>query len=375
VILGVSPFISEYYRKDARSLCAATGGNTGNLAFEFAVHSHLAGTVPILSLDEPARDVRAAGDIIVLPLANQLGAHTDMGDLASRLLDINLPVVGVGLGAQSASGEADIDLQSGTERWLRTLVDLAHSDEPNLGVRGSYTLAQLARYSAAEAAVVIGCPSNFINTEDDIADQIASGFKKPPKLVAVTAGIPHIPFLSTLERELVSIVNSTNGAYIVQHDLEMLQLARGEFDIMPPETLETCRQYILPSEDLHGFKQWCRRYAYAFYDARSWMDFLRRFDFVVGTRVHGAMLALQVGIPAACIAHDSRTMELCQTMGIPVRHHSEIRDLTLSNLHDYFSFDKEYFVHSRRDLLGRYLGIYSAAEIAVNPRLSAMSTS
>jgi polysaccharide pyruvyl transferase WcaK-like protein len=52
----------------------------------------------------------------------------------------------------------------------------------------------------------------------------------------------------------------------------------------------------------------------AFFDVTIWLDFLKRFDFVVGTRIYGAMLAMQVGIPAAVIAHDSGTYEMCTTM-------------------------------------------------------------
>ena len=53
---------------------------------------------------------------------------------------------------------------------------------------------------------------------------------------------------------------------------------------------------------------------------------MRKFDFVVGPRFHGVMLAMQAGIPGGVIAHDSRTLELCQTMGIPVRDHKEIAE-------------------------------------------------
>jgi hypothetical protein len=370
LILGGSPFIPDIYRKSARELLAATGGNTGNLAFQYAVSSHLKGPVPILSLDASASQVRAAGDIIVLPLANQLGNHTDLTDLALKLEEFNLPIIGVGLGAQAASSDVDIELVSGTERWLRTIVRLRPSENPNIGVRGPYTLAQLAKLGAADAAVVTGCPSNFLNMSDDIADKIAFGFTRPPKLIAVAAGIPYIPALAAIEQNLASLVTETGGAYIVQHDLEMLQLARNEFEDMTPSALENCRSYIMPQAELSEFTTWCRRHAFAFGDVPLWMDFLRRFDFVVGTRVHGAMLAIQAGVPAACIAHDSRTLELCETMGIPVCRHTEIGTLTLDNLLEYFAFDKDYFVETRKSLLERYTSLYRFADIEVNANLS-----
>jgi Polysaccharide pyruvyl transferase len=368
--LGGSPYISDYYRKNARELLAATGGNTGNLAFQYAVASHLAGPVSIISFDTPVSEIRAAGNIIVLPLANQLGKHTDLGNLATKLEEIDLPIVGIGLGAQANSNNIDIELTSGTERWLRTIVRLSPSEQPNLGVRGRYTMAQLSRFNSSDAAVITGCPSNFINLGADIASRIDIGFRRHPKQIAVAAGIPYIPSLATIEQNLVSLVTETAGAYIVQHDLEMLQLARNEFDEMAPDILEICRKYMIPGANLEQFKTWCRRHAFAFYDAQSWMDFLRRFDFVIGTRVHGTMLAMQAGVAAACIAHDSRTLELCETMGIPVRHHREIGTLTRENLLDYFTFDKEHFIETRKILRGRYVELYRAADIEVSSLLT-----
>jgi hypothetical protein len=215
----------------------------------------------------------------------------------------------------------------------------------------------------------MGCPSNFLNMKSDFIERVSRGFKQRPKMIAVTAGIPHIPHLAPLERDLASIVTATGGAYIVQHGLEMLQLARREFETMDQKSLNLCREYIAPNKTLDEFKSWCRQYAYAFYDCRAWLDFMGRFDFVVGTRFHGAMLAIQAGVPAACIAHDSRTQEMCETMGIPVRHYSEVKGLTEHNLLDYFNFDAKSYTEIRHNLLRRYLSIYKSAEIDINPRL------
>jgi hypothetical protein len=72
----------------------------------------------------------------VLPLANQLGQHTEMGDAADRLEETNLPVLGIGLGAQAMSDQENIALTAGIERWLRTLARLAPSDHPKSGSAG-----------------------------------------------------------------------------------------------------------------------------------------------------------------------------------------------------------------------------------------------
>jgi hypothetical protein len=363
VILAGSPSIADVFRKDTTTLFDETGGNTGNLAFRYGLASHTK-NVLFSHWGAPVDEVRAAADILLLPLANQLGAHTDLGGLADRIEAFGLPVVGIGLGAQAASAGVDVTLTVGTERWLRTMIAHAPSDHPNIGVRGAYTQAQIARLGLGDKVAVTGCPSNFINMHDDVVKTLAEGFAATPELVAVTAGIPHIPRLRGLEHELAQLVTDTGGAYIVQHGKEMLHLARNEFDQLGAERLELCRDYIRPDLDLAAFRTWCRRYAYAFFDAPAWMDFLKRFDFVVGTRFHGAMLALQVGVPAAVIAHDSRTYEMCTTMGVPVRMDSDIDGpLTRERLPELFPFDPDAFMEKRRTLHSAYSQILRDAQI------------
>ena len=372
VILAGSARIDDIFVKDTLTLFDETGGNTGNLAFRYGLASHTK-DVLFSHWNAPAADIRAAADILLLPLANQLGAHTDLGHLADRIEAIGLPVVGIGLGAQAVSSDVDVALTPGTERWLRTIIAHAPSDRPNVGVRGAYTQAQIAKLGLGDKVAITGCPSNFINMHDDVAKQLAEGYSLPPRHVAVTAGIPYIPALQGLEQQLAGLVDETGGAYIVQHGAEMLHLARGEFDVLGAEKLELCRAYIRPDLDLAQFQTWCRRYAYAFFDVPGWLDFLRRFDFVVGTRFHGAMLAMQVGVPAAVIAHDSRTHEMCTTMGVPVRFHTEVpASLTLQNLPELFSFDPDDYLAKRRALHATYSQILSDASIDVVDPLKRM---
>ena len=372
VILAGSARIEDLFLKDTSTLFDETGGNTGNLAFRYGLASHTKGVV-FSQWNTPVSEVRAAADILLLPLANQLGAHTDLGSLADRIEAFGLPLVGIGLGAQAPSADVDMTLTPGTERWLRTLIAHAPSDRPNVGVRGAYTQAQIAKLGLGDKVAVTGCPSNFINLHDDVAKQLAEGYRLKLRHIAVTAGIPYIPSLSGLEQQLAQLVTATGGAYIVQHGKEMLHLARNEFDVLGSEKLELCRAYIRPDLDLVGFRTWCRRHAYAFFDVPGWLDFLRRFDFVVGTRFHGAMLAMQVGVPAAVIAHDSRTYEMCTTMGVPVRFHTELDvPLTAQSLPELFPFDPDEFLAKRRTLHHSYSQILRDAQIDVVDPLKSM---
>src|SRR4051812_14603539 len=113
----------------------------------------------------------------------------------------------------------DIQLTEGTDRWLRTLASLAPTKEPNIGVRGEYTRQQIEKLGIQGAAVVTGCPSNFIASEMGFVERIAEKIARVPSRVAVTAGIPFIPKLLSIEQDLADLVTLTNGAYIVQHGI------------------------------------------------------------------------------------------------------------------------------------------------------------
>jgi hypothetical protein len=255
VILAGSPRIDDVPQKDTSTLFDETGGNTGNLAFRYGLASH-GKDVLFSHWDAPVDEVRAAADVLLLPLANQLGPHTDLGHLADRIEAFGLPVVGMGLGAQAASAGEDVSLTEGTERWLRTMIAHAPSDRPNVGVRGAYTQAQIARLGLGDKVAVTGCPSNFINMQHDLGKTLAERFAVPPQQVAVTAGIPYIPRLRALEQELARLATDTGGAYVVQHGKEMLHLARNEFDLLGPDKLELCRDYVRPDLDTAAFRTW-----------------------------------------------------------------------------------------------------------------------
>ena len=364
VILAGSPRIEDLFLKDTTTLFDETGGNTGNLAFRYGLASHTK-DVLFSHWGAPVDELRAAADVLLLPLANQLGPHTDLGNLADRIEAFGLPVVGIGLGAQAASADVDVTLTEGTERWLRTMIAHAPSDAPNIGVRGAYTQQQIARFGLGDKVAVTGCPSNFINMHDDVAKQLAEGYAAVPRHVAVTAGIPYIPRLRELEHSLAQLVTDTGGAYVVQHGKEMLHLARNEFELMGTEKLELCRDYVRPELDDAAFKAWCRQYA---------LRLLRR----AGLDGLPAPLRLRRRHPVPRRdARDpgrrpGRRHRPRQPDARDVHHHGHPRALRLARcegpltperLPELFPFDAEQFLAKRRALHGSYSQILQDAQI------------
>ncbi len=348
--LVAAPFLG------ASELSASVGHNTGNLCFVHAIDQHLGGGLPRYRRGDAHAVLDAASGTAVLPCANHLGVHADLRGEAEHFARMRQPIVAIGLGAQSGPDLRRLpELAEGSLRWLRVLAEHAPSSAPNIAVRGEFTLRLLKHYGLAERAVELGCPTLFLNPRPDLGRLIARSADGPIRRVAVAAGHYLWKHMNRLEASLARIVERTHGAYVLQSPREMLMLYRQEIGELPAATLEALRLPIAPEAVGLDIADWYRRYAVAFFDVPAWMNFLRGFDFVVGARIHGVMLALQVGVPALCIAHDSRTLELCRTMAVPhVTLEQVVEGVDLDGLRRLFRFDPVAFDARRAELARRY---------------------
>ncbi len=85
------------------------------------------------------------------------------------------------------------------------------------------------------------------------------------------------------------------------------------------------------------------------------MEYLRRFDFIVGARIHGVMLAIQAGVPGLCIAHDSRIRELCEKCMIPYVMADDVKEgIQLQDLPHLAEFDGKAFDRNRANIAKEY---------------------
>jgi hypothetical protein len=369
--------VPDSFEKKSQHLLDRSGGNTGNFAFSSSLYWHLsamAEKVDIVPWDVSVDRVKNDYDLVVFACANQLGIHTDLGSVAARLELIGLPILAIGLGAQADDLTKNVELSPGTRRWVDVLAAHAPSRHANIGVRGKYTLEQLDRLGLGERAVVTGCPSNFIGSNPKLGASLKRAWTAPSaNRIAVAAGLPYWPELSALERQLVEMVERTDGIYIGQHDIDMIQICRDESEDIPRERYERIHRYLAPKKSEQEFKRFCRKYAACFIDAGSWMEAIRKFDFVVGARFHGIMLAIQAGVPGAVITHDSRTQELCQTLAIPSKHYSAIKGgLNENNVRDVFEFDEQAYTRTRSSLSAAFIKILEGAGLSPSAALKAI---
>lgn len=345
-IYGLPPAVEDAQFLNIDKLEAQVGGNTGNLAFCYALWRNLDG-LPIKSWLEERSALFTPEATGVMTLANQLGPHADLGYFDKLIKRHQSKLVGVGLGAQAGTSHS-VEIPAGTIAWLKTIQDRAPTSAPNLGVRGEFTLKVLQEKNLASNAVVVGCPSLFISPNKRLGAEIQSRWTGDPQKIAVTAGHPRWTHLAKIEKSLVALLTGIQD-YIVQSPKSMIAFGHGKTSQISTEDLMLIRDYIDPELPMDCVPAWAQDHAVSFFSALAWMEHIRHFDFVVGSRIHGVMLAMQMGVPAMCITHDSRTLELCQTMMVPYVEAKDIlRGFTKKMLLDQYQFDGPRFDRHRQ---------------------------
>ena len=341
--------LQETFSGDTDSRFGACGFNTGNLVFLYAINKILGGNIPSTPWYNPV----AKGDVGVIPLANQFFQYGDKGDLVSPFKKLATPLVGIGLGTQAKLDKNIPIVPEETVSWVKTIGESSPWDTPNISVRGQFSYKVLCHYGLGEYCEVIGCPSLFISKEKRLGKKISSRKINKKMRVAVAAGHEDWQELKHIENSLANIVTQTNGGYFMQSSLNMVKLAQYEFDSIDPWRFLRCKNYILPEATDEEFKNWIKKYAKVFFDIRSWFNWIKEFDFVVGMRIHACMIGISLGIPSCCIVIDSRTQELCETMNIPYISCKELPDkFGLDCILDKYSFSHFQF-DKNRSLLAR----------------------
>lgn len=354
--LGLNETIDDSANKSSRDLYDLVGHNSGNLAFHYAINRLIGCVPPCTPWSSRSEQIDAMGDVGILPCANQLGSHTDMKGLAQNLNGVKSNLVAIGLGAQGGVGLDDMPIvPQGTLEWVDQIVRHAASSKPNITVRGDFTLRVLDHYGFAGKAISLGCPSLLINKSRDLGDRLQQRYNQPFRKVAIAAGHPDWTSMSALESSLVTIMENTKGAYVVQNTYESITLSRGDFDHVDNEYKDRLRKYLSLNLDEPQFDEWIRNYMISFYNIPAWMEYLRRFDFIIGSRIHGVMLAMQAGVPGLCIAHDSRIREMCEKCRIPyVMAHQVAGGINLNEINGLIKFDGKEFDSNREAVSAQY---------------------
>ncbi|MCZ8375776.1 MAG: polysaccharide pyruvyl transferase family protein [Beijerinckiaceae bacterium] len=347
-----------YSNSDFDALYKGVGHNNGNLAFVHAIANQLEGEITYFPWHARPEIIATNADIVVIPCANQIGGHTDLGSAAERLTKVGKPIVAIGLGVQNEDQKSDVVVKEGTLNWAKTLAAHAAGSSPNIATRGQYSTDQLTRLGV-ENTLPFGCPSFLTNQRPALGERIYKNWtSKPlPRSISVAGGHQAWGYTRHIEHALISLMMdpAAPGQYVVQSMSDMVKISRCEFDTIEPDALKKIHDHTVPHYTRDEFFAWCRNYARSFYDVPAWMDTLRNHDLSVGCRYHGVALALQAERMGLTITIDSRTEELCQNTAVPFLRARELTStITRKSLKDAIRFDPVAYDKKRAESAKRY---------------------
>ena len=171
--------------------------------------------------------------------------------------------------------------------FLKELSNLTES----LGVRGYRTVETLNKLGITNCEAV-GCPSYYLKGANRMVE------KKP---------------YDNFKLALGGVLFNTNIdyiSYILQDELELIELLY--FD---KKQLSYNFHYNIDYISLYKNKYVC------FSNCNEWENYLKDFTMYLGTRMHGAIVSLNAGIPAVVMNGDSRAEEMCELFKIPYMPH------------------------------------------------------
>ena len=252
-------------------------------------------------------------------IAESYGYQLPYEKIISFLKKIKKPVVIVGCGANCLTGfDANFykKLPYGLVCFLKELATLTEC----IGVRGDFSHEILDKLGVHNVET-IGCPSFFEMGPDRIVrkrgcEKIAGSYD----CCRNTRG-RFVGFLQDVQPAEVAVARAiTFGGGCLS----------GEF----------CDWQVVS-------KRKCRMYS----SIQEWKNELSKYDFYVGTRLHGGILAINSGVPSVNMNSDSRAREMCEYLCIPycpeLSHTNNINELF--NMCDVSRMNESY-----RDKYSRY---------------------
>ncbi len=332
---GTRGFIEGAADMPIPELLKQVGDNTGNLVFQHAacrlVSADTRTIGPGCELYNDARQIAAQCGAVIFPAANHISPAMDLGGVGRLFAALPVPVVILGIGAQATDcSENSLNRLAGElgqqGGFLEFVGSLRQKAIP-VGVRGAFTQRLLDRFDVPSK--VIGCPSLLQSTVAALGTLIEDKFRRVVERlrrgetlrVALAAASPwDPPAVLAVERCLVIEHQAHQGPLIQQSGGEAVvaHAAGRPLPIREKKALMLrYAQQLNTGWALEDVARYLDDRATIFFDVEAWQRSLAQCDLCIGTRFHGTSLALQSGIPAITIAHDSRTEELCQSLAMP----------------------------------------------------------
>lgn len=369
-ILGTRGLIPGIAFLSTSEAMRRVGNNCGNLVFQYAVSNIIDEPTTIIGLDLPY-DVHAVRDrcrVLVIPSANFLREGFDLTPFVSFIDKTELPLIFVGLGAQADDfHKIKFDFHPSILRLIELIKDRC----VGLSVRGEFTEKVLKSYGVNNA-IITGCPSNFINKSSAFVSGMQQKLQQPlDSFIAHSdEAWPKSPLKRRVEKRLVRWVAKRPAVimqqsvprvmdYLRQNNLSSAQADNTQLEI-------SLRNALMPDADIATFRKFIKTRVRTYFCVDQWLEDSSKYDFSIGLRLHGNMVAWQSGTPSLWIYHDARTRELVETMELP---RISIEDFlekcnSIDKCRELYSFNPAKYDRRRKELFSSLINCMNGIKVA-----------
>jgi hypothetical protein len=279
--------------------------------FTQAMFRQFAGIIKRIEFPYNPKEINQKFDVIVIPAANWLNAHNDWTKFIKFIEQIEIPVITIGIGLQATT----LDMSAVTVN--PTCIKLARilsQKAAYISTRGDFTRDWLHSIGITNV-VSTGCPSLYMKLVETDEKSDRDGI-----IIQSTRFHMSEKFLNnpSINHSLYHLAGKFGLDMIYQSEMEEIEyLVFGKDDsyIQPDSHSNLVALYGFSNSS--DYKSYLDVRGKVFFDINHWANFLKTHTGVIGTRLHGTILALNMGLPAILIPHDSRTAEVAEFAKLP----------------------------------------------------------
>lgn len=312
-IVSINPVIQDHRSKTFEAFYESFGRNTGNYMFTQAMFRQIGDDIKRIEFAYNPAVVNENYDHVVIPAANWLNANGNWDWFTEIIEKTEIPVTVIGIGLQADTQELDrVKVSDSCLRFAK----MAASKSANISTRGDFTTRWMASVGIKNA-VTTGCPSLYMKLN-------GTEPTSPPQGIAIQStrygATEKFNLSEDINRLLFRLAGSSSIDMIYQSEIEETEMIT--YGNAVESMAGTPKEEIL--RNLYGFNKSSQLFYYIgkhgkiFFDVDEWATFLKSKSGLVGTRLHGSIIALNSDVPAVLIPHDSRTSEVVDFAKIPV---------------------------------------------------------
>lgn len=254
-------------------------------------------------------EVNADFDVCVFTCANLLRKGLSADAEALVLANLHMPIVMLGIGIQKRADLAS-SLPEGTRQLLRVLKEKEHY----FLTRGEAT-AHFLKDEGFSFVRPVGCPSIYL-----MPDNVRSALSA---LAHVRVGHAKTVFSGYLgaNSSAIADINALTAPDSTAHYVIQDEILHFDMQIEPDangRVYDSASGQLIGKSSFKSAEELQRSLKlYAFYDTNQWRAWSSTMDFSFGRRFHGAIMALQAGVPSLMVTVDDRMREMLDFCGLP----------------------------------------------------------